>query len=157
MARMSPIGEIRRKNLETLIREFLTMEALAEKASTTSVYLSQIRNRAIDSKTGRPREMGTSMARRLEEAASKPRGWMDAEYHHVDAIMDLQGVPPPPPPDFSDRHEITQSEWQLLQDLRAVHEDDKAAIAAELRAKAEKYRAVTAEILGKLNGPRSKT
>lgn len=52
---MKPIGEIRLQNLETLIREFGTMEALAEAAGTSSVYLSQVRRRALDAKPSKPR------------------------------------------------------------------------------------------------------
>lgn len=71
------IGNIRLDNLETLIREFGTAEALAAAADTSAVYISMLRNSVPDKKTGRPREMGSAMARRLEAAAGKPDGWMD--------------------------------------------------------------------------------
>lgn len=51
--------------------------AVAELGGTSSIYLSQIRNKAKDAKTGRPREMGSAMARKLEEGAGKAWGWMD--------------------------------------------------------------------------------
>lgn len=75
-------GDIRRANLELLIKEFRTLAALAEAAGTTSIYLTQIRTSAIDSKTKRPREMGSAMARRLEKACTPPkqRGWMDVPH-----------------------------------------------------------------------------
>lgn len=38
---------------------------------------SQIWNRAPDSKTGRPREMGTDLARKIEDVFGLPTGWMD--------------------------------------------------------------------------------
>ena len=69
---MNTIGEVRRAHLDQLAAELGTLEAVAELAGTTSVYLSQIRNRAVDSKNGRPREMGSAMARRLELACGKP-------------------------------------------------------------------------------------
>lgn len=74
---MLEIGDIRLANLELVIAELGSLERLAVAADTSSVYLSQIRNRAQDSKTGRPRQMGTAMARRIEAAAGKPPGWMD--------------------------------------------------------------------------------
>lgn len=74
---MQPIGQIRLANLEALVRQFGTAEALAAAAETSPVYLSMLRNQKPDPKTGRPREVGTAMARRLERAAEKPPGWMD--------------------------------------------------------------------------------
>jgi hypothetical protein len=71
------IGQTRLDNLETLIQQFGTADALAEMAGTSPVYISMLRNRTLDAKTGRPREMGTAMARRMEAAAGKPSGWMD--------------------------------------------------------------------------------
>lgn len=53
------------------------MDKVATAADTSSIYLSQLRNRAVDRKTGRARDMGSSMARRLEAAFGKPPGWMD--------------------------------------------------------------------------------
>jgi hypothetical protein len=71
------IGQTRLDNLETLIKQFGTAEALAEAAETSPVYVSMLRNRTLDAKTGRPREMGTAMARRMEKAGGRPSGWMD--------------------------------------------------------------------------------
>lgn len=77
---MKTIAEIRLVNLELLISEFKTAEAVANKANTNPVYLSQIRNRTPDSKTKRPREIGEPLARKLELACGKERGWMDHEH-----------------------------------------------------------------------------
>lgn len=71
------VALIRLANLERLIQEAGTLEKAAAAAETSSVYLSQLRNRAIDGKTGRPRDMGSQMARRLEAAFGKSPGWMD--------------------------------------------------------------------------------
>ncbi len=87
---MKQIPEIRRDNLERLIVEKQTLAALAEAAGTSSVYLSQIRNRSLDSKTRRPREMGAAMARRLEEVCGKPPGWMD----HDNGVAFSGSTPP---------------------------------------------------------------
>ncbi|MEH3087693.1 MAG: S24 family peptidase [Xylophilus ampelinus] len=77
---MKTIGEIRLANLEQLVRELGTLEAVASRAESTSVYLSQVRNGTIDQKTGKPRQMGTAMARRIEKGCGKPEGWMDATH-----------------------------------------------------------------------------
>jgi hypothetical protein len=61
---------IRRLNLDGLIAEAGTIEALARKTSTDPNYLSQIR--------GGFREMGEDYARRIEAGLEKPVGWMDA-------------------------------------------------------------------------------
>lgn len=80
---MKAVGDIRLGNLELLVEQAGTLAAIAEAAGTSSVYLSQIRNRSLDSKTLKPREMGASMARRIEAALQLPSGWMDSE--HEDA------------------------------------------------------------------------
>lgn len=90
---VKPIDVVRRENLELLILEYGTQEALAAAADTTPVYLSQIRRQAVDTKTGRPRQLGTQMARRLESAQPypKPAGWMDVPRtpEEIEAIKKL--------------------------------------------------------------------
>jgi hypothetical protein len=93
---MKTVGEIRLENLEALVREFGTLDAVATRAESTSVYLSQLRNGTIDQKTGRGRQMGNAIARRLEKACNKPSGWMDAAHIHRHAQdgspNEVQGV-----------------------------------------------------------------
>ena len=60
-----------------------TLDKVAVAGGTTSVYLSQLRNGVVDIKTGKVREMGSSMARRLEVGCGKPRGWMDTDHTPV--------------------------------------------------------------------------
>lgn len=80
---MKLVAEIRRDNLELLIAEMGSLKAVAEHGQTSEIYLSQIRNRAIDQKTGQPRSMGNQIARRLE--AGRAVGWMD-EPHQDDPM-----------------------------------------------------------------------
>lgn len=61
--------EIRRANLALLIDEAGSAAALEERTGTDATYLRNIRNGV--------RDMGTRLARRLEEKLGKPRGWMD--------------------------------------------------------------------------------
>ena len=74
---MKTIAEIRLDNLEALLIEMGTQEKLAEVGETSSVYLSQIRNRAANVKSGKLRTMGDDMARKLEAGCKKEVGWMD--------------------------------------------------------------------------------
>ncbi|ANN76788.1 hypothetical protein BAU07_06380 [Bordetella flabilis] len=48
------------------------------KQDRDSTY-SQILNGSISSATGRPKEMGATMARKIEEHLGKPLGWMDTD------------------------------------------------------------------------------
>lgn len=95
---MKTVGEIRRENLEWLIERVGKLEAVASAAGTTSVYLSQIRNQAKDNKSGRPREMGSSMARRIEAAYAMPSGWLDVTRTAEDADSQFLFVKKPPNP-----------------------------------------------------------
>ncbi len=79
-ARMQTNDEIRRENLELAIKRLGTAAKLAEAAKTSAAYLSQIRNRTPDSKSGTPKMMGDAMARRIEEALGEPHGWMDKSH-----------------------------------------------------------------------------
>jgi hypothetical protein len=76
---MKTIADIRRNNLELLRMETVskTLRELADNTDTQPAHLSQIRNRLPDSRTGKPKEMGDVIARRLETGMGKPRGWMD--------------------------------------------------------------------------------
>jgi len=79
-ARMQTNDEIRRENLEVAIKRLGTAARLAEAAGTSAAYLSQIRNRTPDSKSGTPKMMGDAMARRIEAALGEPEGWMDRSH-----------------------------------------------------------------------------
>ena len=75
---MATISDTRRARLEVLIAQHGgSLRALAETAGLNEAYLSQIRTRQPDSKTGRPRQMGDKLARTLEARCSLPAGWMD--------------------------------------------------------------------------------
>lgn len=86
---MKTSPQIRVANLELLVEEAGTLEAVAAKAETSSVYLSQVRNRTPDASTGRPRELGTPMARRLETAFNKESGWMDQDHSALESGAEI--------------------------------------------------------------------
>lgn len=77
---MKQITDIRLANLKTLINEAGTQEKLASMAGVSPIYLNQIIKQRVDSATGKTRNIGNSMARKLEEAMKKPMGWLDQDY-----------------------------------------------------------------------------
>lgn len=87
-ARMQTNDEIRRENLEVAIKRLGSAAKLAEAANTSPAYLSQIRNRTPDSKTGTPKMMGDAMARRIEAALGEPHGWMDRSHLFKGSVDD---------------------------------------------------------------------
>lgn len=82
------IEEVRRINLRQLIEESEdgTALALAKKCGTAASYLSSILIR-YKTESGNIREMGSRLARKLEEGCDKPKGWMDI-LHSDDAAPD---------------------------------------------------------------------
>ena len=84
---MATSKELRLENLRHLVAEFKTIEAVAQRAGTAPVYLSQILN-GVKSSTGTARGVGDSLARKLENGCDKEVGWMDRP-HSVAAAMEL--------------------------------------------------------------------
>lgn len=70
--------EIRRAKLAELISDAGSVAAVARALGVSSSQISQWKNASPDSKTGKPRVMQDSSARRIEDVFSKPRGWMDS-------------------------------------------------------------------------------
>ncbi|MGR2663657.1 hypothetical protein ACUXVY_18895 [Chromobacterium haemolyticum] len=70
------IEDVRLENLRVLVVERSTIAAVAQVSDTSPAYLSQILNR-VPSRTGKPRDVGTDLARKLEQGCGKPAGWMD--------------------------------------------------------------------------------
>lgn len=71
--------DIRRKNLLALVKEFKTIAALAEISGTSEKYLSQILN-CTKLPSGATRNVGNTLARKLETGALRPPGWMDHDH-----------------------------------------------------------------------------
>lgn len=83
------ISEVRKRNLETLISEYGSLRALAERIGHTSTaQISQWRKSAPDSKTGKPRVISNNSARNIELKCGKPDGWMD-ELNHAPVAIEL--------------------------------------------------------------------
>lgn len=95
MAVMKTSDEIRRENLELAVKRIGSAAKLAEAAATSPAYISQIRNKAPDSKTGKAKMMGDDMARRIEAAIGEASGWLDTPHStgSVSAYDVEDGVP----------------------------------------------------------------
>lgn len=78
---MKTVEEVRRERLLMLKAELGTLVALNEKIGLDKrdSTLSQILNSAPNSKTGKGKEMGSPMARKLETLCGKEVGWMDTD------------------------------------------------------------------------------
>lgn len=76
---MQTIDETRRQRLDMLIKKHGGIAPLNEAIglARTDATLSQIKNKSVHSKTGTPRAMGDSLARRIEVSLSLSLGWMD--------------------------------------------------------------------------------
>lgn len=88
---MATSKELRLENLRALVAEFKTAEAVAQRASTAPMYLSQILNGAKSS-TGKARGVGDALARRLEEGCGKEVGWMDKPHGTEDDVALPPGI-----------------------------------------------------------------
>jgi len=89
---MTTVKELRLANLRSLVAEFKTADAVAQRAQTAPMYLSQILNGAKSS-TGNARGIGDKLARKLEEGCGKEVGWMDRPHRNVAAQFDENVVP----------------------------------------------------------------
>ena len=92
---MRSIESIRRTNLGNLIKEYKTISALAAKIGTAPSYISQIMTFAPSS-TGRARNLGSELARKIEVACMKPIGWVDIEHPEGGEEIAEEAVPTQP-------------------------------------------------------------
>jgi SOS-response transcriptional repressor LexA len=93
--------QVRLHNLELLIAEAGSAAALARLAQTSDSYLSQIR-RQFTTRKGTPRGVGDELAQKLEQAMSKPYGWMDEPHAPPkEAASEPHTSTEPGPTDFS--------------------------------------------------------
>jgi SOS-response transcriptional repressor LexA len=81
--------EIRLVNLRTLIKESRSASALAGACGTSSAYISQILSKKTKG------NIGNGLARRLELATNKPRGWLDQlhETNYTDVTLSVVPIP----------------------------------------------------------------
>ncbi|WP_169295682.1 S24 family peptidase [Advenella sp. EE-W14] len=73
-------NQIRLENLHRLINEAGTQEHLSDVSGVSRIYLNQIKQQRPDPTTGKTRNIGDSLARKLEKGMGKPVGWMDQDH-----------------------------------------------------------------------------
>ncbi|WP_353630657.1 S24 family peptidase [Achromobacter xylosoxidans] len=77
---MKDIDEVRRENLRRLEQEHGGPSAAAKALEMSPSQFMNLRDGAKDSKTGKPRGMRKETARKIEERAGKPIGWLDVSH-----------------------------------------------------------------------------
>lgn len=94
---MNTIEEIRHANLLLILQELGNapggergaIQVLATRMGRQHSQISQLKTRAVHSKTGKPRNIGPSVARAIEEASGKERGWLDVA-HQADEDLNAK-------------------------------------------------------------------
>lgn len=77
---MKDIDDIRRDNLRIIETERGGPSEASKALDMSAAQFANLRDGAKDSKTGKPRGMRKETARRIEEKAGKPSGWLDADH-----------------------------------------------------------------------------
>lgn len=77
---MKDIDDIRRENLRLIEKEAGGTTEAATLCGMSPSQFANLRDGAKDSKTGKPRGMRKETARRIEDAAHKPHGWLDVDH-----------------------------------------------------------------------------
>lgn len=76
---MRTVEEVRQQRLLKLIEDAGSIQAVAEKMSKSHSQISQLKTMAPHSTTGKPRVIGSDLAREFETKFDKEVGWMDHE------------------------------------------------------------------------------
>ncbi len=82
MVCMKTVGQIRRENLLSLEKKHGSLAELNQllELPRPDSTLSQIKNQSMSSR-GKPRMMGSVLARRIESRLNLPDGWMDNDHN----------------------------------------------------------------------------
>lgn len=87
------IEQIRRENFAALVSEAGGVTRFAEKMDKSQSQFSQIIHGSPDSKTGKPKEIGSKLARAIESKFGKDIGWMDHEPEDHE-VQEFKKLPP---------------------------------------------------------------
>jgi SOS-response transcriptional repressor LexA len=77
---MKPAEQSRRENLCALVGEHGGTSNLAKVVDRPESQISQLVHATVHSQSGKPRTMGSKLARHIEKCAGKPDGWMDTDH-----------------------------------------------------------------------------
>ncbi len=87
-ANMRSIDDIRRSNIRRLEQEYGSLKALADKIERSESQVSQWKNGAVNSGTGKPRGMRSETARFIELATERQEGWLDRDHDASDTAAE---------------------------------------------------------------------
>ena len=110
------IHDTRLRNLQLLIEHFGSIVALSNATGVSEKYLSQVMNRTR-LPSGNPKNIGSNVARRLEQGANMPAGWMDI-------TQEIHAATTP---------SISPQEAELLRLYREASKDKRRGIIAVAR------------------------
>ena len=127
---MRDIDDIRRDNLRLIEQDHGSPSAAAAVVGMSPAQFANLRDGARDSKTGRPRGMRKETARRIEKAAGKPPGWLDAD--HTSSVREPRAAY------SSARTQPDDAEAAMLSAYRAASGETRAAVDLVLRPSSER-------------------
>ncbi|MBA4260385.1 MAG: hypothetical protein C0446_14575 [Chitinophaga sp.] len=87
---MKSIDEIRVSNLEILIKKYGTIQKLANALDRSHGQVSQWKNRAKSSSTGKPRGMESETARWIERTLKLAENWLDTDHSESNLEIDTE-------------------------------------------------------------------
>lgn len=98
----------------------------------------------------------TQLGTLLSVTKANVSGWENnrhpPSYHQLRKIAELTGHPLDPPRFNPQVRETSDTDWAMLNDIRVLPHDEREALRADLRKRAEKYRAYVNEKLRQISG-----
>jgi hypothetical protein len=152
-AKSTPLGKLPSGNLPAMdvfarrvvnLRKLLKTISAADLSRESRVAASYISRALLPPEDKNHKRIGEITARKLERGGKKPEGWLD----RLEGAP-APGVPAPPPVNerFQDRHEVTPSDWALLQDIKdAMASPRLAQKIAEVRTELSELREFAANV-----------
>lgn len=90
---MKSIDEIRVENINVLVSRYGSIQKLADALDRSHGQVSQWKNRAKSSKTGKPRGMESETARWIERTLKLAENWLDTDHSVIGPEEDLSLIP----------------------------------------------------------------